>query len=134
MTTATKTPQVILAPSVNTAGAGTKGAPAAGVDSGWIDLGSADGGNLFISIQNAGALGAAGILQVQASAYANGASPADYQSIAGDLSAYSASTLAGLTTATLWIDPGVRAIRAFGYGNTTSSVTFGAVFSGVTRA
>lgn len=132
MTTATKTPQTILAPTANTAGAGTKGAPV--VDSGWVDLGSADGGNLFVSIQNAGALGAAGALQVQASAYANGASPADYQQIAGDTSAYVASTLAGLTTATFWIDPGVRAIRVFGYGNTTSNATFGAVFSGVTRA
>lgn len=132
MTTATKTPQVILAPTANTAGAGTKGAPV--VDSGWVDLGSADGGNLFVSIQNAGALGAAGILQVQASAYAIGTSGTDYQAIASDLNAYSSSTLAGLTTATFWIDPGVRALRVFGYGNTTNNTTFGAVFSGVTRA
>lgn len=133
MTTVTKTPLVILAPTSNAAGVGTKGSPAASVDSGWIDLGSADGGNLFLSIQNAGALAAPGILQVQASAYANGSSPADYQQLTGDLLAYNASTLAGLATIVYWVDPGIRSIRVFGYGNTTSAATFAAVFSGDTR-
>jgi hypothetical protein len=132
MTTVTKTPQAILAPTPGAAGT-TKGTP--GADSGWIDLGGADGGDLMVSILNgASAPGVGGTLLIQASAYANGASPADYQPLGGDTNAYSSSTGAGLTSATIWIDPGVRAIRVIGYGNTTNPVTFGAVFSGITRA
>lgn len=130
MTTITKTPVTVLAPTSGAASS-TKGAP--GASSAWIDIGTYDGGDLFISIQNAGSLGNAGTITVQASPD-NGTTVFDYWSLGGDVLIYSSSTLAGLTTATIWVDPGIRYIRVIGYGNTTSACTYTATFSGVTRA
>lgn len=134
MTTVTRTPTTVIAAATGNGTAGsTKGAPA--VDSGWLSTGSADGGNLMLSILNgASAPGVAGTLQVQVSVDAAGTRARDYQAIGGDTNAYNASTLVGLTSACIWVDPGIQYYRVFGYGNTTNTVTFSAEFSGVTRA
>ena len=133
MTTVTKTPVTLITATANNGTAGsTKGAPS--VTSGWIDLGGADGGDIGLSILNGTAPGAAGTLQVQWSHDA-GTTVYDYgPPLGGDLSTFNSSSLAGLTTATIWVDPGIRYVRIIGYGNTTNAVTFGATFSGVTRA
>lgn len=125
MTTVTKTPVTLLNAVAGAAGS-TKAAP--GASSGWIDLGAADGGDMGLSISNgASAPGVAPTLQIQWSPD-NGVTVYDYQPFGGDLVASS------VNTATFWVDPGIRYVRVIGYGNTTNPVTFGATFSGVTRA
>lgn len=125
MTTATKTPITFLN-AVSGAAGSSKTAP--GASSGWIDTGAADGGDMGLSILNgASAPGVPPTLLIQWSPD-NGTTVYDYQPYGGDTVASSTNTT------TVWIDPGLRYVRVIGYGNTTSAVTFGATFSGVTRA
>jgi hypothetical protein len=130
MTTVTKTPVTFLAAASGAAGT-SKASP--GASSGWIDTGSgtstaADGGDMGLSITNgSSAPGVAPTLLVQWSPD-NGVTVYDYQYFGGDVNASS------INTTTVWIDPAIRYVRVIGYGNTTNAVTFGATFSGVTRA
>lgn len=125
MTTVTKTPVSLLAAVAGAAGS-TKAAP--GASSGWKDLGVYDGGNIGLSITNgASAPGAAPTILIQVSPD-NGVTVYDYWAMGGDITASS------VNTASPWLDPGFRYVRVIGYGNTTNAVTFGADFSGVTRA
>lgn len=81
-----------------------------------------------LSVTNgSSAPGVAGTLLVQWSPD-NGTTVYDYWGMGGDTVASSSNSQ------TVWIDPGIRYIRVIGYGNTTNAVTFGATFSGVTRA
>lgn len=131
MTTVTKTVVAVLA-ATSGATASTKGSP--GAASSWIDIGSYDGGDLFLSVLNGGTgPTTAGSFLIQASPD-NGTTVYDYYGFTGDTNAFSSSTGAGLVTAAIWIDPGVRYLRVIGYGNAGASVTFAATFSGVTRA
>ncbi len=124
MTTVTKTP-VTLLNAVSGAAGSTKVAP--GATSGWIDLGAADGGDMGLSITNGTAPGVAPTILIQWSPD-NGTTVYDYWAMGGDVTASS------VNTATAWIDPGIRYVRVIGFGNTTNPCTFGATFSGVTRA
>ena len=130
MTTVTKTPVTYLA-TVSGAAGSSKASP--GANSGWIDTGSnsanaADGGDMGLSITNgSSAPGVAPTILLQWSPD-NGATVYDYQAFGGDTIASS------INTTTVWVDPGMRYLRVIGYGNTTNAVTFGATFSGVTRA
>lgn len=126
MTTVTKTPVAFLANVATTALSSTKAAP--NVSSGWIDLGAYDGGDMGLSVVNSGsAPTTAGSILIQWSPD-NGTTIYDYQPMAGD------TTASSINTATIWIDPGLRYVRVIGYGNVGNNVTFGATFSGVTRA
>lgn len=126
MTTVTKTPVTFLAAVSGTAtGPTTKTAP--GANSGWIDIGTYDGGDMGLSVTNGTAPGVAGSILIQWSPD-NGTTIYDYWGIGGDL------VTGSINTTTIWVDPGVRYVRVIGYGNTTNPVTFGATFSGVTRA
>lgn len=126
------TPITLLsAVSVAAASAGTKGSP--GAAGPWTDVSAFDGGDVGLAIQNGGAVGAAGNILIQTSPD-NGATVFDYWGFAGDLAAYAASTLAGMTTNTIKIDPGVKYIRVIGYGHSNNPVSYTAVFTGVTRS
>jgi len=125
MTTVTKTLVPLLAAVAGAAGS-SKASP--GANSGWKDLGTYDGGNIGLSITNgASAPGVAPTILIQVSPD-NGATVYDYQGMGGDVSANS------VNTSTIWLDPGFRYARVIGYGNSANAVTFGADFSGVTRA
>lgn len=125
---------LLNAANVAAASAGTKGAPGAvGAGGGWVDISQYDGGSVGLAIQNGGAVGVAGSILIQHSPD-NGGTVFDYWSFGGDLVAYNAATLAGLVTATIKIEPGVKFIRVIGYGHTTSPVSYTAAFTGVTRS
>lgn len=117
--------------SIAAASAGTKGAP--GAAGAWNDISTYDGGDIHLVIQNGGALGTAGNILIQSSPD-NGTTITDYQLMTGDLVAYNSSTLAGLTTATIKTDPGVKYARVVGYGHSTNPVSYTAVFTGVVRS
>lgn len=130
MTTVTKTPVTFLAAVSSVAGS-SKTTP--GASSGWIDLGSGtagayDGGDMGLSVTNgASAPGNPGTILIQWSPD-NGTTIYDLWGMGGDTIASS------VNSNTIWLDPAMRYVRVIGYGNTTSAVTFGATFSGVTRA
>lgn len=123
---------LLNAPSVAAASAGTKGQP--GAAGSWTDISAYDGGDVGLSILN-GATGpsVAGNILIQQSPD-NGATVFDYWGCGGDTANYSAATLAGLTTQTIKIDPGIKYIRVIGYGHTVNPVSYGAAFTGVTRS
>lgn len=125
MTTVTKTPVTFLA-AVSGVAASTKTSP--GASSGWIDLGVYDGGDMGLSVSNGTtAPSTVGTILIQWSPD-NGTTIYDYWSMGGDL------VNSSVNTASIYIDPAVRYVRVIGYGNQTNAVTFGATYSGVTRA
>lgn len=126
MTTVTKTPVTFLANVATTAQSSTKTAP--NVTSGWIDIGTYDGGDMGISVINgSSAPTTSGSILIQWSPD-NGTTIYDYWGMAGD------TTASSVNTATIWMDSGLRYVRVIGYGNVGNNVTFGATFIGVTRA